>query len=380
MSEGNSESPERTPRYHCHNAPAVSIALERGNGADQVKAPADLLDISSDGAKICVPVPVESDEEIRLRIKHHDSGLNLPIPAAVRWVQHVGEATWRLGCSFLTPLPEDTLQTLASLGCLECTDLARLPVVGEAAAWKELDPSALSVQLVDLSRGGLSLISPQPAVLGQRMRLVSDGPGGQPTEVFVNVRCCAEVAQGYLIGCQFQDNRVYETLRGAVAPDAADQQSKLLKKVFRQSQVISRTTILILGGVFIGMAIRTPQPFFIMVLALVSVVAYLALELVAQSRLRSANSRWSQFFAELIEQRLEDRLQHLQGGWTTRPMIAMSAERSHDKPKRPEQQETGRPDERESGEVAAAAAAGLAACAAGRPELASAFDNDKIVT
>jgi hypothetical protein len=333
--------------------------MERGSGADQVKAPADLLDISSEGAKICVPVPVEVDETVRLRIKHHDSGLNLPIPAEVRWVRREGDATWRLGCSFVTWLPEDTLETLASLGCLECSELARLPVDGKAAVWKELDPSALSVQLVDLSRGGLSLVSPQPARIGQRLRLLSGSDGSNSAEIFVQVRCCAEVAQGYLLGCQFQDERVYDTLRNTIETPVAAKRYTALNKVLQQSQVISRTTILLLGGVLIGMAIRTSQPFFIMVLAMVSVVAYLALELVAQNRVQLTNSRWSQFFGEMLQQRLEDRLEDLQTGWS-RPVVAMAADDGTEELERLATQEIHQRDSEQHDGVAAEAGAEIA--------------------
>jgi hypothetical protein len=47
-----------------------------------------------------------------------------------------------------------------------------------------------------------------------------------------------------------------------------------------------------------------------------SVVAYLALELVAQGRRVRKASTWERFFGEMIEQRLDQRFELMQSGWT----------------------------------------------------------------
>lgn len=319
MSETITETSERQPRYSVCDSGAVEVYIERARGCRPPAAGAELLDLSLTGARICVPIAIRTDEALHLRLKHHASKLDEAVSARVRWVRPGKRRTWLAGCSFLSELSAETIDALAVLGCLDQDRFERSPICGEATAWQQLNPAGVTVRLVDLSRGGLSLLSSQAAKVGQRLRLEPHADDRRH-DMVVQVRCCAALANGFLLSCRFEHPGDYRLLRGTVRSKKKPQQrSRLVKSVLHRSQLISRTTILLLGGMFVGLAVGLTQPRYA-IIGVLSMVAYVGLEFADENRKRLRQSRWSEFFEELLEQRLAEQHENLQSGWTARPI------------------------------------------------------------
>jgi len=312
MAETSAHDVTRTPRYQVRDPQTVSASLQRGTDA---LMPAELLDLSLDGARLSVTTQVACHDGLCLKLENDRFGLNVAIEAVVRWVRGAQGDTWLLGCSFASPLPPEAIEALTMIGCLEQDELARSPAAGKMQAWQEAQPVAFTVELVDLSPGGVSLFSPDPAQVGQRLRLLQTTAGEKEAELIVQVRCCAETSDGYFLGCQFETRSGYRLLKDLAPSPPAIRRRAVRGSRTRHSALISRTTILILGSVLIGMSVGLPAP-HLATAGLASVVAYLGLELVAQGRRLHKASTWERFFGELIEQRLDQRLELMQSGWT----------------------------------------------------------------
>lgn len=319
MAELKTESPERQPRYSVCDSRAIEVHIERGEGREPTEAPAELLDLSLTGARFAVPIAIQPEEAFYLWLKHEETDLDESVASRVRWVRPGRSNSWLVGCSFVSELSASTIDSLAALGCLDHEIFDRSPIGGEATVWEQLKPSGETVRMVDLSKGGLSLLSPNAAPVGQRLRLVPHDSPGQGTDIIVQVRCCAALADGFLLSCKFEYGGDYRALRGRTRVHNARGRGRVVHALLRQSKLISRTTILLLGGMLVGLAMGLANPSYALI-GLLSVVAYVGLELAEVQRNRVQQSKWSDFFEELLEQRLAEHHANLQSGWTARPL------------------------------------------------------------
>ena len=77
-----------------------------------------------------------------------------------------------------------------------------------------MQPEPFGVVLLNVSEGGFCIYSPQPGQVGQRVSLklgMEEGVG-----VLGNVRWCAALDDGFLIGCAFLDHASYISVRTAL--------------------------------------------------------------------------------------------------------------------------------------------------------------------
>lgn len=269
----------------------IDVLVERDAHGRPRGAAAELLDVSLTGARICVPVPVQAGEVLRLRL-HSETDLDETVSAKVRWVRAGKASNWLAGCVFLEKLSAATIDALAELG------FERSPISAEATAWQQLQSSGVTVRLMDLSKGGLSLLSPEAVQLGQRLRLVPHGGENQDGDFIVRVRCCAALGKSYLLSYKFEHGSDFRQLCGSVHVHTdAGREHRSMKKLLRRSPLTWRTGILLLGGIFVGLAVGVTRPQYA-VLGLLSVVAYLALEFAEAQPNRLRHSKWSEFFEE----------------------------------------------------------------------------------
>ena len=310
----------RSPRYNVRDVQPTRASLEPSPGFEVKGTSVTLLDLSREGAQLSVPYQLELDSHVRLRLANQEAGLDVPIDAVVRWVRTEEPDGYITGCEFRPPLPAEAIEGLMLIGCLDDEKPAREPAGGEVTAWRESTPEPFTARPVDLSPGGISLLSPEAVQSGERIRLGVSKPNHASEYLLVEVRWCAETGKGFILGCEFETTGAYQLLRSEDYAHVATARSiAALKKLLRRhSPLVSRTTILILGAVVMGTSLRLPTPFCSLI-SLFTIVVFLSLEVVDKKRQQHKGAKWDAFFDKLLARRLEERLIALKTGWTEAP-------------------------------------------------------------
>lgn len=174
---------------------------------------AELIELLPGGAKLGVTSCISLAESLRLRIEVADLDLELDIPAGVCWARQDLTGKWVLGCTFDPQLPEDAVKQLAAGKHLEQRRDLRHPISLEAAAYWELVPEKILVELKDYSTGGFSMLCQQPGQAGRRMLLVLQRCGGHEAIVWANVHWRLKSKEQYLLGCTFLNRQGYPCLK-----------------------------------------------------------------------------------------------------------------------------------------------------------------------
>ena len=322
----------RCPRYNVRDVQPTRASLEPSHGSEATGTSVTLIDLSREGAQLSVPYKLELDSQIRLRLANQEAGLDEPIDAVVRWVRPEEPDGYIVGCEFRAPLSVEAIEGLMLIGCLDDEKPAREPARGEVTAWRESTPEPFTARLVDLSPGGISLLSPEAVQSGERIRLCGSKPNHASEFLLVEVRWCAEMDKGFILGCEFETPGAYHLLRSEdYAHVATTRSTAALKKLLRRhSPLISRTTILILGAVVMGISLRLPTPFYSLI-GLFTLVVFLCLEVVDKKRQQHKDAKWDAFFDKLLARRLEERLTALQTGWTEAPAEPLAARNERSK-------------------------------------------------
>jgi c-di-GMP-binding flagellar brake protein YcgR len=229
MSQLAFDGQRREPRFMVTDSDRVRVALRRGGAADAEPLEARLLDLSPNGARVELAAAVTFHESVLLTVASEELGLDLTLTASVNWIRPTSDDQWTVGCSIAPQLPEPCIQALFSKGLLERRKAARQPLEVSASAHWELQPSPVTVRLLDVSPGGFSLIVPTAVAAGSRLILAAGGDAADVPAVRISakVRWHIHSAEGHAVGCEFVASQGYAQLSAALPqPERARRRRK----------------------------------------------------------------------------------------------------------------------------------------------------------
>jgi hypothetical protein len=130
----------RRPRHQATDPTAHRLRIERGPGNTPRSIEATLLDLSSTGAQLRVPVPLEVAEAITLHLRPEASQLPITRSGTVRWARRDDQGDWLVGCLLDRQLDWETLGELFLEGVLS-TDRPAFPPAAPGPTEVPVDPA-----------------------------------------------------------------------------------------------------------------------------------------------------------------------------------------------------------------------------------------------
>jgi hypothetical protein len=206
------------PRYDLAESFTVEVSVEAPERwAEPVCLTATVLNLSANGAKLAVPYALNRDENFRIRLVVERLGLSFYLSAQVCWSAPEGTAACVIGCRFSPNLPEMILQQLADGGRFDRRDRNRLPAsaaVGIVRANSKFW-SRETGHLHNYATGGVCVATDRTAALGETLTLRFGKRDG--VDVPVIVRWVVEQDQQFLMGCEYSDRQIFESLKVSLA-------------------------------------------------------------------------------------------------------------------------------------------------------------------
>ncbi len=199
----------RSPRFKAFEDRQMAVVVERAAGFEPRELRGRILDLSAGGAKMAVPCEVALQETIEVRFDLPEVTTGLAIAATVCWARTAGGNSWRLGCSFAEELPESLMSELAVHGYIDRREDSRQQTGIAAAVQWDGTGETTAVQLNDLSLGGFSILCPDTAGPGARLRLLVGGGDGEGLSISAVVRWQRSTTEGSVLGCTYlEDGRI----------------------------------------------------------------------------------------------------------------------------------------------------------------------------
>ena len=108
----------RHPRHQAVDAAQLQVEVERAGGKTRPAVQAELLDLSRDGIRLRVALPLMVRESITVRLRAEGSAVNVALPCTVRWRRPENDGTWSIGCESARQVDWETLGELFFSGVL----------------------------------------------------------------------------------------------------------------------------------------------------------------------------------------------------------------------------------------------------------------------
>lgn len=173
------------------------------NASDDTPVAVSLINISRNGAKFASQTQLRADETIRLRFTHRKLGLEIAVPAVVKW-SHVKQDHWEAGVLFTSAVfSEDVIDKLAMNGIVERRQSERhtTDITGKLETSGEKNET--SVVVSDVSSEGTCIVSPKPVVIGEKLLLTLDSPeAADPISLVAVSRWQSREDGKFHVGCQ----------------------------------------------------------------------------------------------------------------------------------------------------------------------------------
>src|SRR5262245_231256 len=112
-------------RIDLDEAFAVQLTIESDDGRTEQIVTATVLNLSTGGAKLAVPLALKADKAFRLRLVVDQLGLNMYLSAKVCWSAPDGTDACVIGCRLSPNIPDGILQHIAGGGRLDRRDESR---------------------------------------------------------------------------------------------------------------------------------------------------------------------------------------------------------------------------------------------------------------
>lgn len=102
----------RRPRHAVADADSIEVSVERSGQQPPSSIQAKLVDMSREGFRLRVSIPLEIHEVLTVRIRSEQAKVDLTRSGNVRWRRPDGEGTWLVGCAASQPADWETLGEL----------------------------------------------------------------------------------------------------------------------------------------------------------------------------------------------------------------------------------------------------------------------------
>jgi hypothetical protein len=194
----------------------VTLTIEPDDHrAERLTGTAQLLNLSSNGARLSVPFELPKSKSMRIKLEVDDLGLSIYMAAEVCWQALSDSQENTIGCRLSPQIPPSILKHVTEGSQPDRRDEERLPSIHRVVLDGGLGPTQMHAhaELRNYAAGGLCLEAAAPAELGQQLRLQV---GSAATEVRVVVRWHLQKGVRHLIGCVYADPNGFERLTAAL--------------------------------------------------------------------------------------------------------------------------------------------------------------------
>lgn len=203
------------PRYEIEESFSVELVIEPDDHrAEPIRLAATVLNLSTRGAKLAVPMALERDRTVRIQLVVDRLGLSFYLSARVCWAAPAGTEASVVGCQLSPPIPDGILKHIAQGGRLNRRDQDRRPVEATVAISRQGARLWSREQglLRNYAAGGVCLETGKSAALGEKFQIRLNG-----TQLGIVVRWVIQQDDRYLLGCEYEDAASYSSLEAALA-------------------------------------------------------------------------------------------------------------------------------------------------------------------
>ena len=206
----------RERRFAVSDSHLVTATIQRQAECVPASVAAEVFDFSPGGAKLQVGFPLAQQERVELHLQSEALELDLRMAGVINWIRPVRLDTWLLGCQITPKIPNAALERLFHSGILDRRQFARLALKKRVQAQWELSGEPFPLEVIDLSVAGFSAVSPLAGRAGQRLLVITHGPGQPHRHVVARMQWCAQLADKFLLGCSFAEPTGFAALRQTV--------------------------------------------------------------------------------------------------------------------------------------------------------------------
>jgi c-di-GMP-binding flagellar brake protein YcgR len=198
----------------------LSIRCEQVNGEADAGVLASVCDLSRGGMQMIAPRRFEPGSMISVELPAAREDRSLAVLACVIRTQPHGESDWLMGCRFASELNEQQLQAFGAARARpkepDARGWARFPCEAKAFFQRVTSPDQahLAARLLNISVGGMAILTQEEVVLGELLNTELHDPNDQ---LLVTILACVvhsqKIADGHLLGCNFIRELTDEDIR-----------------------------------------------------------------------------------------------------------------------------------------------------------------------
>ncbi len=202
----------RAPRYSLASDDEIEVLVERDGESGLESTDAELIDISTGGAKLRTAAPLNVLDILSLQLCIKRMRRTITVAGAVCWTTPTNNGQWWVGCRFQPPMPEQTLQEFAQGGILERRKHERDQTWLRMTVKFELKQELAAAWVLNFSKGGFCVLSDTQAKVGDRAELRIELDRDRILAIRGKVCWQVESSEGYVIGCEMLRNKDYGVL------------------------------------------------------------------------------------------------------------------------------------------------------------------------
>ena len=182
----------------------IVVTVHRKNsieGQPDTAIAATIDDLSQSGIRIRTTDPMNFHEKVVLEVENK-RGSCFVAKAEIRHIQPDlrGDGGWISGCILSELLPDDLLDALARIGLVNRRRYDRKEVKLPAKVKVEMNSDEIKVDVIDLSRNGISFRCDQEIQVGSKIQI---GFWGRAKLLSFCLRACrcTQTEEGWIVGC-----------------------------------------------------------------------------------------------------------------------------------------------------------------------------------
>lgn len=204
---------KREQRFSLEDLHGVNVVVRRADG-DTEEVHAKLMDFSRNGIKLRMPVNVQFEEILLVRIEFDNSSLSYLGEASVRHMRSDdGNKTFQVGCRVEPAIPDCVVEYLAENSGKERRANQRTAVQVDAILIRQGNVEESVARILNYSEGGFAAWVPSENTVNEGIRLKIMNPHGDSQTVSGRILWQEPAKEGgYRVGCRFTEAKSFEKL------------------------------------------------------------------------------------------------------------------------------------------------------------------------